>query len=75
MGVDIGAAGKKGFDAIDSYADLPGLNGVFGGAWNLETESVRAEQNHAGHAKPLQTSRTSSSLGPLQRALVSIRDS
>src|ERR1700730_2152605 len=30
-------------------------NGVFGGAWNLETESVTAEQNHAGNAKPLQT--------------------
>src|SRR6266404_6298152 len=36
-------------------------NGVFGEAWNLETKSVTAEQNHAGHAKPLQTSRTSSS--------------
>src|SRR3984893_2774495 len=48
-------------------------NGVFGGAWNLETKSVTAEQNHAGHAKPLQTSRTSSSLRPLQRALVPLR--
>src|SRR3984893_16748634 len=52
---------------------LPGLNGVFGGSWNLETTPVTAEQNHAEHAKPLQTSRTSSSLGPLQTALVPLR--
>jgi hypothetical protein len=48
-------------------------NGVFGGAWNLQTKSVIAEQNHAGHAKPLQTTRTSSSLRPLQRGLVPLR--
>ena len=47
---------------------LLGSNGVFGGAWNLETKHVIAEQSHAGHAKPLQRSRTSSSLGPLQKA-------
>jgi hypothetical protein len=33
-------------------------NGVFGGAWNLETKPVTAKQNRAGHAMPSQTSRT-----------------